>query len=257
MFRACLSLSLTLACSLAFGETPLEREAGNFPEFQILTLLSMGVLFAGTVACWLVWYRFFRVPPTESADVGTRIELFQMPNTQLKRIRGDGLVVVCGGDAWIGKNVGKIVRDVGGDRIQDELRAAGALGELEARIVGGVKLKMRHVIAVNGYDSGNRTSLAHMDAALHAAIVAAMANSCDSIVFADFSDDFDYSRDRSDCGFAATAIFQAILRHNTEFSVARIFIPNKANYRAYSDLLAHVRSGRPAQPPAPTPARQS
>jgi len=247
-----LAVSAAVFLSLsAFADSSFDNQANSFPIFSWPTLAFLAALILGTAAGFGLWYRFFRLQPTDVASIGTRIELYQIPNTRLKLIGCDAMILPVGEDAWIGKNTGKIVRDVGGDVIQDQLAAAGQLGKCKARIVSAGKLLAKCVVACNIYDDSNRTSVDRAETGYSTAIDSAMSNSCDCLLFSDFTDDFDYSRDRTDKGFAAMVILDAIARHNNQFSRAKIFIPNPDNYAHYKEGLDRLAMGQAIAPAEP------
>lgn len=196
-------------------------------------------------AVWLWWnYLRLSVSWVTSLD-GVKVELFNSPSTYLKKVPGDALLVPVAADAWIGRCMTKIVRDQGGDVIQEELHAGGPMPVGGVRVVTGGKLKVEHVIAYRMYDDENRATPGLVASALDAAISVAVDRGARELVFIDVAPAFAYSRDRQDGGFMARMVLDAVRRHRRALRVVRVFIPEHRSYMHWlSEVRTRARGGR-------------
>lgn len=221
--------------------------------FLFLVLVLPVVLILAAVGCWWRYLRL-RVSWVASLD-GVKVELFNSPPTYLKKIPGDALLVPVAADAWIGRCMTKIVRDQGGDIIQEELHASGPMAQGEVRVVTGGKLKARNVIAYRMYDDENRVTPSLAASALDAAITAAEELGARELIFVDFSPAFAYSRDRRDGGFTARIVLEAVRRHRRSLRTVRVFIPEHWSYVQWlAEVRSAARAGTRSQPAQGTSA---
>jgi hypothetical protein len=202
------------------------------------------------------WWRYLRLRVSWVASLdGVKIELFNSPGTYLKKIPGDALLVPVAADAWLGRCMTKIVRDQGGDVVQEQLHASGPFQQGEARAVTGGKLKAKHVIAYRMYDIENRVTPSLAATALDAAFSTAEGLGARELIFMDVSPAFAYSRDRHDGGFVARIVLDAVRRHRRSLRTVRVFIPEHWSYVQWlSEVRTAARGGAQSQPAQATSA---
>ncbi len=237
-FAALIMLSLAAVGGYAqFFNTPVERLGSEWMNMVALAIIILGVLFL----CFLVHKMTYVQPDDEVVYRDVRVQLFNKPGTTLKKLNAGAIIVATKADGWIGKTTGKMVRDEGGDVIQDMLRELGDLDPCEARSVFGGRFKAKEIIAVNIFDDNGLTSPAVAAKAYDHAIYEAGKHQADGVILADFSSDFEYSGDRDDKGFAARVIMDAVARNAGLLTVAMIFVPDKDEMPAYKLALDGLR----------------
>jgi O-acetyl-ADP-ribose deacetylase (regulator of RNase III) len=180
--------------------------------------------------------------------MGVPVRLYRKPWTKLRWITADALILPVSSNAWIGKFVDKAVRDAGGDVIQESLKTGGLLPQGSVRTVTAGKLWATRVIAASICDPTMRTTPEDVARAFDAAVAEAVSLGGKTILFADFSAEFEYSGDRQPSSFAARAVVDTIVRNRDTIREARVFILNPKYLGSYARALKETHHYTPAEP---------
>jgi O-acetyl-ADP-ribose deacetylase (regulator of RNase III) len=210
--------------------------------FVVVAAIAVVVL-----AAWL-WTRLLRIAPDFRLNLmGVPVDLFVRSWTKLRWIKADAMIVPVSSNAWVGKFIEKAVRDAGGDVIQEGLKQGGPLEAGAVRVVPAGKLKPKYLIAANIYDATNRTDSDAVATAFDNAIAEAVERGCKTVMFADFSAEYEYSRDRQPSSFAARCVVDAITRNRSKLGCARVFILNSKYLGNYIRALKETHHYTPAE----------
>ena len=178
-----------------------------------------------------------RKPDARNHHMQPKIEVFQLPGWQLRRVSADAMIVISDETGWLGHGISKYVKDKGDYGLDDRIKASAPIPPGSAKAFAVKRLPVRQLIVVNIYDERKLTSTRQFEEAFLAAVRLAAAEGAQSVVVFDPAEQWNYFTERTDVHQTSDLLLSAIRKCKNKVSMVRIVVTSKANFEVYKEAI--------------------